>query len=43
MRLQMEEAKENKKLNDIAFYSLMGILSLAVLFTLGFLVYSLFA
>jgi hypothetical protein len=37
----MEAVEKNKKLNDIAFYALMAILSLAVLFTLGFLVYSL--
>jgi hypothetical protein len=38
----MEKATENSKLNDLAFYSLMGILSFTVLVTLGYLVYELF-
>jgi hypothetical protein len=38
----MEKTVENNKLNDIAFYLLMGILSFTVLVTLAYLVYELF-
>jgi hypothetical protein len=37
----MEAVEKNKKFNDFAFYSLMTILGFAVLFTVGFLLYSL--
>ena len=35
----MEAAKEKKKFNDFAFYGLMVILSVSVLYILGYLVY----
>ena len=35
----MEAAKDKNKLNDIAFYALMIILGVSVLYILGFLVY----
>lgn len=37
-----EVDKPKNKMNDIAFYFLMSILSFTVLFTLGFLVYAIF-
>jgi len=38
----MEAVPHNKKLNDIAFYTLMSILGFTILITLGFLLYSVF-
>jgi hypothetical protein len=38
----MEKAAEKSKINDIAFFLLMGILSFTVLVTIGYLVYELF-
>ena len=35
----MEAAKDKNKLNDFAFYALMIILGVSVLYILGFLVY----
>ncbi len=35
-----ETEKPKNKLNDIAFYFLMSILGFTVLFTVGFLIYS---
>jgi len=35
----MEATKENKKTNDFAFYVLMIILSVSVLYIVGYLVY----
>lgn len=37
-----EVDKPKNKLNDIAFYLLMSILGFTVLFTIGFLFYSIF-
>jgi len=35
----MEAAKDKNKMNDVAFYSLVIILGVSVLYILGFLVY----
>lgn len=34
------ESTGNKKLNDIAFYSLMSILGFSIVVTVGYLLYS---
>ena len=36
----MVEVKKKADLNDFSFYFLMGILSLSVLFVVGYLIYS---
>jgi hypothetical protein len=36
----MEAAKKKLDLNDIAFYFLMGILGVSILFIVGYLIYS---
>jgi hypothetical protein len=36
----MEAANSPHKLNDFAFYTLMGILGFSIVFTVGFLLYS---
>jgi len=36
----MEQVQEKNKLHDFAFYFLMGILSVSVLYILGYLVYN---
>jgi len=36
----MEVAKSQHKLNDFAFYALMSILGVSIVFTVGFLLYS---
>ncbi|MEJ5351224.1 MAG: hypothetical protein WHS65_06500 [Melioribacteraceae bacterium] len=35
----MEQTQEKKKLGDFAFYFLMGILGISVLYIIGYLVY----
>ncbi len=35
----MEQVQEKKKFHDFAFYFLMGILGVSVLYILGYLVY----
>lgn len=35
----MEQVQEKKKLQDFAFYFLMGILGISVLYIIGYLIY----
>ncbi|MCX7798456.1 MAG: hypothetical protein N2249_07515 [Melioribacter sp.] len=35
----MERTEEKQKFNDLAFYFLMGILTVSVLYIIGYLVY----
>lgn len=35
----MEQTQEKQKLNNLAFYFLMGILGISVFYILGYLVY----